>query len=53
MGRILGPRDVEAALRGGAVFAAGGGHSIVLRGVICLVGVAVAWNGIRALLDAR
>lgn len=25
MGRILGPRDVEAALRGGAVFAAGGG----------------------------
>ncbi|MBK8758626.1 MAG: hypothetical protein IPM08_16390 [Actinomycetales bacterium] len=35
------------------VFAAWGGSSIVLSGVICLAGVAVTWHGIRALLDAR
>ena len=33
------------------VFAAWGGSSIVLSGVICLAGVAVTWHGIRALLE--
>jgi hypothetical protein len=35
------------------VFGAFVGNSIVISGVICLIGVAVLWSGIRALLDGR
>ena len=48
MGRILGLQDVEAALRGGSIFAAGGGgwvehgRALGTAAVVALVGAGIA-----------
>ena len=60
MGRILGLQDVEAAIRGGSVFAAGGGgwadHGRMLGTAAVTVNVTIidgvkvmVWEGIRGL----